>query len=141
MRIFFFYQEIPFRVRQATQVKQWLEKVVEKRGHQVGNLNFIFVSDETLYALNKQYLNHDYYTDIMTFPAFPERQESLFADIYISIDRVRENAKTLRIGAKNELYRVMAHGVLHLCGFDDHTEEEIAAMRKAEEEALALMVP
>jgi len=101
------------------------------------SLNFIFCTDEYLLELNRKYLNHDYYTDIITFP-YRQHPRPLEADIFISIDRVKENALQGGIAFQDELLRVIIHGVLHLLGFDDHRPEDKARMRKMEDQCIQL---
>ncbi len=101
------------------------------------SLNFIFCTDAYLLELNRKYLNHDYYTDIITFP-YRQYPQPLEADIYISIDRVNENALQRGISFQDELLRVIIHGVLHLLGFDDHTPVEKARMREMEDQCIEL---
>ena len=95
------------------------------------SLCFVFMSDDYLLEINKEHLNHDYYTDIITFP-IEETEDSLEADIYISIDRVKDNAAEFEVDFNVELLRVVLHGVLHLCGYGDKTEAEIVTMRAKE---------
>ncbi len=98
-------------------------------------LNFIFCPDDYLLEINRKYLKHDYYTDIITFP-YRQHPEPLEADIYISIDRVKENATNLGVSFQDELLRVIIHGVLHLLGYKDKSPEDLARMREMEEQCL-----
>ncbi len=98
-------------------------------------LNFIFCPDNYLLEINRKYLKHDYYTDIITFP-YQQHPEALEADIYISIDRVKENATNLGVSFQDELLRVIIHGVLHLLGYKDKSPEDLARMRDMEEQCL-----
>ncbi len=117
-------------------IKNWILKVVNLHGKTLGAISYIFCSDEYLLRMNKEYLNHDYYTDIITFNYC--ESEIISGDMFISMDRVKENA--MEFDTKStELYRVMIHGVLHLLGFEDHNEEEIELMRIKEEEALRML--
>ncbi|MCL4150405.1 UNVERIFIED_CONTAM: hypothetical protein GTU68_062635, partial [Idotea baltica] len=103
------------------------------------HISYIFCSDTFLLSLNKQYLDHDYYTDILTFPLESQGiSNGIAADIFISIERVKENADTYDTSFEQELRRVMIHGVLHLLGFDDHGDEGQRQMRNRENEALSL---
>ncbi len=102
------------------------------------SISYIFCSDEFLLKLNQQYLNHDTLTDILTF-TLSESSLDIVSEIYISIERVEENALKLRVPFITELYRVMIHGILHLCGYSDQTEIEKARMRKKEDHYLALL--
>ncbi len=126
-------REVPEVLTQLP-IKNWLGEIIQKEGGVLKQLQFIFGSDEFLHDINVQYLNHDTYTDIITFPLaeFP----SIEGEIYLSVDRIEENATTYQVPFRTELLRVMAHGVLHLLGYKDKTEEEQKTMRKKEEEAL-----
>jgi len=130
-------EDIEFELKDEQAATEWLIKIIEQAGNSLRLLNFIFCSDDYLLRLNVEYLNHDTLTDIITFPyAEPPVIEG---DIFISIDRVRENAQEFNVSFEQELHRVMAHGVLHLCGFGDKTPEEQATMRQKEDEALQLL--
>jgi len=114
--------------------KTWIEKAVKAFNYSISELNFTFMSDEDLLQINKDYLNHDFYTDIITFDNTIGKVIS--ADIAISYDRIKDNAKALGIDLNTELNRVMIHGVLHCLGFQDHTEEEKKNMRELEDDML-----
>lgn len=114
----------------------WLERVIQHEGKNLVGLDFIYCSDEYLLEVNKEYLNHDYYTDVITFPY---QKEAIEGDIFISVDRVNENAITEMVDFTQELCRVMVHGVLHLCGYDDHSPELKAQMRGLETHYLGLL--
>jgi rRNA maturation RNase YbeY len=131
-----FFSETKFQIFQKRPIKNWLGKIIcqEKKG--VGNINIVFFNYEQLLVLNKQYLNHDSYTDIITFD-FSE-SPILHGDICISIERVAENADRYNFNFEEELRRVMAHGILHLCGYKDKKNEEKQLMKQKEEEALLL---
>lgn len=101
----------------------------------LASLNYIFCTDKRLLEINRQYLKHDFYTDIITFPLSAPKMP-VEAEIYISIDRVRENAKTLDVSFKTELHRVIFHGALHLCGYGDKTKGEKEKMRGKEDKYL-----
>ncbi len=113
----------------------WINHIIIKEGFDLKELNYIFCSDEYLLHINQQYLEHDYYTDVITFDN-SEIETEIEGDIFISIERVKENAKEFNLPFLKELKRVMAHGVLHLCGYGDKSEEEIELMRKKEDEAI-----
>lgn len=115
--------------------REWINRFTEEYGKSVGELYYFFCSDEYLYKMNVELLGHDFYTDIITFP-LNECEEILSAEFHISIDRIRENAVTFNRSFKDELHRVMAHGVLHLIGFDDLCEEDEAEMRRQEDKCL-----
>ena len=119
-------------------VKAWIGEVVEKYGKTVGELYYFFCSDEKLLEINRERLGHDFYTDIVTFP-LTDCETVLSSEFCISIDRIKENAVTFGRSFESELHRVIIHGVLHLIGFDDHTEEDVKEMREKEEDALKLL--
>ncbi|MEM7106247.1 MAG: rRNA maturation RNase YbeY [Bacteroidota bacterium] len=125
----FHSQEIVFSLPDEEQVVSWLKSVIDEEGQILTHLNFIFCSDDYLLKVNQEYLNHDYYTDVITFPL---SEDEIEGDIFISVDRVRENAIKIGVSEKNELFRVMVHGVLHLLGFGDKSEEEKVQMTNIE---------
>jgi len=130
MNILFFYediQEFDFNSKLCT---SWILECINERNKISGDLNFIFTSDKYLLAINRQYLQHDYYTDIVTFDYCVEN--TISGDIYISVDRVKDNAVEYNQSFNQELHRVIIHGVLHLLGLKDHSEEEKIQMRNAE---------
>ncbi len=133
--ITFQFLNTPFRLAQRDAVRRWISNCLLLSGHRVGELNFLFTNDEEMLSMNRAHLDHDYYTDILTFPT--SSAKGLSADIVISIDRTRENAKTLNSKPLDELHRVIAHGVLHLTGLEDDTEEAKIIMRATEDEWLA----
>jgi rRNA maturation RNase YbeY len=128
----FFKEDINFRLSGKSKLTAWIEKIIKKEGRKKGEVNFIFCNDPYLKKINKKYLNHDYFTDIVTFDTSMEAKE-LSGDIFISIDRVRANAESYKTSFENELHRVMAHGILHLSGYGDKNEKDQKEMRKMEE--------
>ena len=114
----------------------WVNKICASKGRGIKELNYVFCDDEYLYEMNMQFLNHDTYTDIITFD-YASNQE-LHSDIFISVERVSENASKFAVPFSKELLRVMAHGILHLIGFNDKTEAEKETMRKEEELLMAM---
>ncbi|MBK8831050.1 MAG: rRNA maturation RNase YbeY [Saprospiraceae bacterium] len=128
--MFFTSNDVAFEPADPERLIQWILNTVEAEGYELNRLDIVFCSDEFLLEINRNHLDHDYYTDIITFPL---NDNPLIAEIYISIDRVQENAAGLNISFEDELHRVMIHGVLHLCGYDDHEEEDIRMIRKKEE--------
>ena len=118
--------------------KAWIESVARGYGKMIGELYYYFCSDEKLLEINRERLGHDFYTDIVTFP-LTECDTVLSSEFCISIDRIKENAVTFGRSYESELHRVIIHGVLHLVGFDDHTDEDGQVMREKEEEALKLL--
>ncbi len=136
--ITFFVEEIPFTLKQKQNKKIWLKAVAAKYNKTIGALNYIFCSDEYLLEINKTYLDHYFYTDIITFDQ-SDTETKLEGEIYISVDRVHENASTNQVSFENELNRVIVHGVLHLIGFKDKTTAEENKMRILENEMLNLI--
>jgi probable rRNA maturation factor len=128
---------VKFPIVKRQTYKIWLKTVAQHHQKIIGELNYLFLSDDGLLEYNQSYLNHDTYTDIITFDT-SEDENKLEGDIVISVDRVRENAEKFDVTFDIELRRVMAHGVLHLCGFRDKTESDITAIREAENLALTL---
>lgn len=118
-------------------MSRWLKQIAAFHRRKLGDINYIFCSDKRILEVNIEYLGHDYYTDIITFD-YDEGQR-VSGDLFISLETVASNAEMLGIAYEEELMRVMAHGVLHLCGFKDKTEEDAANMRLREQEALALL--
>jgi len=112
-------------------LKQFIESIFKKEKKRLKSINYIFVFDKRLLEINQQFLQHDFYTDIITFDL--SEGSSTQAEIYISIDRVRQNAKGLGVSFKSELHRVIFHGALHLCGYKDKTRREKERMREKEE--------
>ena len=133
----FFNEDVSFRLQGSRNTGKWIAAVIKKEGYKLTHLNFIFCSDEHLHSINKRYLNHDTFTDIITFDN-SEADGSLEGDIFISIDRVRANAADFRKAFKEELHRVLIHGVLHLLGYGDKSSREKSTMRKKEDAYLSL---
>lgn len=118
-------------------MKRWLRAVAEGYGYKIGDLAYVFCNDAEILEINRQYLHHDYYTDIITFPY--SEGDVLSADIFISLDTVRSNAVEFRTLPGEELHRVIVHGLLHLCGINDKGPGERVQMEAAEDRALALL--
>lgn len=135
--IHFFSQDTRFKLKTPRKVTFWIKKVVEKEGFSIQEINYVFCSDSYLLTLNQGFLNHNTLTDILTFDN-SEGRNSLEGEIYISIDRVKENADNYNVPFDDELSRVIIHGVLHLLGFKDKKPAEKARMRKKEEACLSL---
>ena len=109
----------------------WLEKIIQNENKKLGEINYIFCDDEYILKINRDYLQHDYYTDIITFDSV--KGKTISGEIFVSLQRISDNASTLSVRFDKELKRVLAHGILHLCGYKDKTEEEISEMRNKEE--------
>ena len=139
MAIHFFSEEIPYTLKEKLNRKRWLKKIAASAGFNIKELNYVFCSDEYLYQMNRDYLKHDTYTDIITFDNSEEKGD-IEGDIFVSIDRVRENAKKHTQEMETEMNRVLAHGLLHLMGYKDKTQEDAALMRLKEEESIKLYV-
>jgi|688.fasta_scaffold08890_4 rRNA maturation RNase YbeY len=132
--ISFFSEDIAFEHQHTDKITPWIEHTIEKYACNLSFINFIFCSDDYLHQLNVSYLDHDTLTDIITFPYTTPPQ--IEGDIFISIERVRDNAATYKVNFEEELLRVIIHGVLHLCGFKDKTPTEKEEMDQKENEAL-----
>ncbi len=137
MPIYFHTDEISFHLRNKLLLKNWIKNVAGSYEFNIGSLNFIFTSERQMLKINSDFLNHDYFTDIITFDY--SEKKVISGDIYISIERVKENAITYGEGFNDELKRVMIHGILHLMGYKDKTKPELAKMRDAEGRALSLV--
>ena len=136
MSVHFSVDGIKFVLGEKLQVKKWVNEVVRRAGKAVGEINYRFCSDDDILGVNISYLNHDTYTDIITFDYV--EGDVVSGDILISIDRVRDNAQKYAVTFEQELHRVMIHGVLHLLGNGDKSEKEAAKMRQLENAALKI---
>jgi probable rRNA maturation factor len=125
----------PITIGSRTRLKKFLISIIKKEGKRLAELQYVFCSDDYLLAINHQYLGHDDYTDIITFD-LAEKGKPINAEIYISVDRVKDNARQFNSTLKAELQRVMFHGVLHLCGYKDKATKDQAQMRKKEDQYL-----
>ena len=133
--ILFHQEDIDFNAPDSDMLQKWIEATIANEAKIAGNLNFIFCSDTYLHKINVDYLQHDTLTDIITFPYSDTKIEG---DIFISIDRVHVNANTFNTIFENELKRVIIHGVLHLCGYGDKTDDEAKEMRAKENQYIGL---
>lgn len=135
--ISFFSEDIDFTLKDKGKVREWIGDTVKLEGFKrIAELSFVFCSDEYLLDINKQYLDHDTYTDIVTFDS-SEEEDVIAGDIFISIDRIEENASKFSVAERDELHRVIIHGVLHLCGYYDKKKEDKELMTTKENEYLA----
>ena len=132
----FFTEDLSFTLKRKTNIRQWILDTIVAEGYALEELNFIFCSDEYLLVMNKQYLDHDTYTDVITFDN-SEALKTIVGDIFISIDRIRENAADFKRPFANELCRVMIHGTLHLLGYPDKTKAAKSIMTSKEDHYLA----
>jgi len=137
--ISFFIESVTYNLPQKLKVKKWIKATIEKEGYKLHELNFIFCSDEYLLGINQQYLNHDTYTDIITFDNSDEEKQ-IVSDIFISIERVKENAKTFKTNDFDEVCRIMIHGTLHLLGYKDKGKAAKTLMTQKEDEYLSYRI-
>ena len=131
MPVFFHNEDVDFPFPQKNKKKRWLKDVIEHLDFKPGNISVIFCSDDYLLSLNKKHLNHNYYTDVITFNYCSNK--TISGDIFVSVDRVRAFSIDTNTPFLSEINRVIVHGVLHLCGFDDKKPDEILKMRKLED--------
>lgn len=134
--ISYYFQDTDFKFREKRRNNEWLRLVAESEIFRIGDISIIFCSDPYILDINQKYLGHDYYTDIITFDYC--EGDRLSGDLFISVDSVHENSIEYGTEFKDELNRVIVHGLLHLIGYDDHSEEDIAMMRKKENYYLSL---
>lgn len=134
MSVFYDAVDIPFPNIKRIVTTKWVHFTIEKYNKKTGAVTYIFCSDEEILRINKQYLNHDYYTDIITFDY--TENDVVSGDLFISLDTVESNSEKFGTIYEEELHRVMIHGILHLCGFKDKTLEDEKIMREKENEAL-----
>ena len=135
MPVYFHCENINFTPSNKSKVSSWIEKVFSENNKNTSSINIIFCTDDYLLKINKKHLNHNYYTDIITFDNSISNDVS--ADLFISIDRVKDNANSLKINFNTELHRVIIHGILHLCGYNDKLEKEKTQMRSLEDKYLS----
>ena len=132
-KVYFFNNGLNPPLRNRNRLKKFLINLFKNENRVLDSINYIFCTDRFLLNANRNYLNHNYYTDIITFNLSNENDERINADVYISLQRVKENAKSLNTSLKSELHRVIFHGALHLCGFKDNTEKRKSIMRSKED--------
>ena len=126
----FFFEDID-KIEIEANLSNSLENIILSEGKKPGEINYIFCDDEYLLQVNREYLKHDFYTDVITFDYV--KGKTISGDIFVSLPRIFDNAQTLSKDFESEFFRVLAHGLLHLCGYKDKTEEEIAEMRSKED--------
>lgn len=136
-QLHFFTEEISYRLRNIRKLQRWVLHTIEKEHGTLEGINFIISSDIFLHKINLEYLNHDTYTDIITFE-YNEPNTPILSDIYISLDRCKENAKTYKVKLVDEVHRILIHGVLHLLGYKDKTTPEKTVMTSKEDYYLSL---
>lgn len=133
-----FNYQTAFVLKNESQISSWVEQVIHSEGYHTGDINYVFCDDKYLNNINVEFLNHDTYTDIISFDYSIKKE--VHGDIYISVERVTENAKQFQETFENELHRVMVHGVLHYMGYKDKTTEEKSAMTIKENKSLKMLI-
>lgn len=133
----FYEEDIKSHLRNRRVIKQWIKDIISSYNYSTGNISYIFCSDDYLLNINRKYLSHDYYTDVITFDY--DENNIVSGDIFISVDTVKSNSEQYSVSYNCELYRVIIHGVLHLCGLKDKTPEDAKIMREAEEKSLQIL--
>ena len=136
--IHFFIEDIDFKVKNNRKLKQWIKNSALAEGFKIVELNYIFCSDEYLHKINLEYLDHDTFTDIITFDN-SETKGKIDGDIFVSVERIIENANIFKVSFEHELARVLIHGIMHLCGYKDKTTEQEQQMRSKENQYLDLL--
>lgn len=132
-----FFYETEFSLPTQEEIfSNWVEKIAQSEAKELGEISYIFCDDDYLYNVNVEYLNHDTLTDIITFDY--TEQNIISGDIFISVERVKDNANDFQVDFKTELLRVMAHGILHLCGYKDKTDADSQKMRSKEDEKMVM---
>jgi len=131
-----FFSENGYVLQQQDSIRNWISSIISSEAYEEGNIDFVFCDDSFLLELNVQFLNHDTLTDVISFDNSLDREVN--GEIYISTERVEENANKYSVSVEEELLRVMAHGILHLCGYNDKTAEESALMRLKEDHYLVI---
>ena len=132
-KVYFFNNGQNPPLRNKIRLKKFLINLFKKEGIKLDSINYIFCKDRALLNANRQYLKHNYYTDILTFNLSDDDSDAVTAEVYISLQRIRENAKKFKTSVQSEIHRVILHGALHLCGYNDSTEKERGVMRKKED--------
>ncbi|WP_223550059.1 rRNA maturation RNase YbeY [Aestuariivivens sp. NBU2969] len=132
-----FNYETNFKLDNEVEISNWISNTITSEGYTLGDINYVFCDDDYLHKLNVEFLNHDTLTDIISFDY--SLGKTVQGDIFISIERVKDNAKDFNVSFVNELCRVIVHGVLHYCGYKDKSEEEALLMRKKENHYLSLL--
>ncbi len=132
--IHFFYENTEEKTEES--IKTWIEKIITSEGKKLGEINYIFCDDEYLLHINQVFLQHDYYTDIITFDNV--RGKTVSGEIFVSLQRIKDNASLISKNYEEEKKRVIAHGILHLCGYKDKTDEQQKEMRAKEDYYLAI---
>ena len=137
MKINFYFNDTVITIPQRTRLKKHLTGIFKREERQLQSLTYIFCTDKYLFSINKKFLQHDDYTDIITF-CLSDLHDPVVGEIYISVDRIRDNAKSLGISTNTELHRVVFHGALHLCGFNDKSRKDKKRMTQEEDKNLKI---
>lgn len=137
MTVTFQAEDIDFPNIEENKLAEWISKVAQKHKKEVGEISYLFCNDEKILEINREYLNHDFYTDIITFDY--SEGNTISGDILISLQTVESNSQMYKTDFSEELHRVIIHGILHLCGLKDSSPEEETIMRSAEEKALEML--
>jgi rRNA maturation RNase YbeY len=137
IQIHFFTEDINYRLREIRKIRSWISASIIKEGGELENINFILTSDSFLHNINVEYLSHDTLTDIITFE-YNEKNQPILSDIYISLDRCRENANEFHVSLRDELHRILIHGTLHLLGYKDKSKPDKQIMTSKEDYYLSL---
>lgn len=136
MAIRIYYRNVKFRLGKTKDIKDWIEEVIRTEGKEPGDLSFIFVKDQEIIEINREFLKHDYYTDVIAFDY--HEGDYIEGEVYLSIDTIRKNSILFSKRLKEEVLRVMVHAALHLAGYKDDDERGKAVMREAEDKYLAI---
>lgn len=139
LQIHFFTEDVSFKIKHKKHLRKWLKDTIEAEGYKLKELNFVFCSDTYLLSINQQFLKHDTLTDIITFDN-SDKFHDIVGDIFISLERVRENSLTFKVSEENELYRVMVHGTLHLLGYPDKGKSAKSLMTSKENHYLTKLI-
>ncbi len=137
-RVSFSNADINYTIKNKKVISTFIEEIFSRENQQLASLDYVFCSDDYLLDINKNFLQHDYFTDVITFDLTESKNDGISGEIYISIDRIKDNSKIEKTAYKSELMRVMFHGALHLCGFKDKKKSEITIMRQKEDHYLRL---
>ena len=137
MAISYHAEDISFPKIKRREITNWIKEIASDYNKRVGEISYIFCSDEKILQINQQYLNHDYYTDIITFDYSEEN--TISGDLFLSLDTIKSNSEKYHVDYQQEMYRVIIHGILHLCGLKDKTPKEEKIMRDSENKALTIL--
>src|SRR6187401_3179017 len=135
-KVYFFSYDIPVSLKNTAPLKHFIESIFRKEMQNLDSISYIFCSDMVILEINKKYLNHNFYTDVITFD-LSEHNKAISAEVYVSIERIRDNADQLGLSIKSELHRVLFHAALHLCGYKDKKKKDKEIMRKRENDLLS----